>query len=120
MQRQTGNRDSPWRLRRGEDNGEDPREDLEESRWKILERIGTYAADELSGEETRDVERLDLEDPKKQRLATSYRRILDLLRTVAEKPLEVPEVVVGCDIGRAAVENRAAEEPRQSERGKAG
>ena len=100
-----------WRLRREDDLSED----LWEGGWKILERIGTYAAGELSGEEAREVERLEFEDPTKQHLAESYRRMLDLLRAVAEKPPEVPKVVIDHAIERAAVENSSAEHTRQDD-----
>ena len=41
--------------------------------WEVLERIGTYAAGELFGEEARqEVERLALERTEMRRLADSY------------------------------------------------
>jgi anti-sigma-K factor RskA len=63
-------------------------------RWEILERIGAYAAGELSGEEARKAERLVLKNAEVLRLADSYARMLTLLRTIGEETSEVPQAVI--------------------------
>jgi len=40
-----------------------------EQRWEILEKVGSYAAGELEGEEAREVERLMFGRPDYRRLA---------------------------------------------------
>jgi anti-sigma factor RsiW len=72
-------------------------------RWEILERIGAYAASELSAEEARDVERLILEDPEALRLAESYLRMIALLGAIGDESPEVPEEVIDYVIRRAYV-----------------
>jgi hypothetical protein len=71
--------------------------------WEILERIGAYAANELSTEEMREVEQLILDDPEALRLAESYLRILALLGAIGEETPEVPEAVFDHAIRRAVV-----------------
>jgi len=66
----------------------------EQERWEVLERIGAYAAGELEGEEAREAERLIFERADYRRLAESYARMLVMLNTLGNEPVEVPEVVV--------------------------
>ncbi len=69
-------------------------------RWEMLERIGAYAASELSPEETREVEQMILEA---LRLAESYLRMLALLGAVGEEPQEVPQAVIDYAIRRVTI-----------------
>ena len=71
--------------------------------WEILERIGAYAASELSPEEMREVEQLILDDPEALRLAESYLRMLAMLGAIGEETPEVPEAVIDHAIRRAVV-----------------
>lgn len=57
------------------------------ARWEILEKIGAYAAVELSTEEARETKRFILEEPKAWRLANSYIRLLALLGAIGEESL---------------------------------
>ena len=72
-------------------------------RWEILEKVGAYAAGELEGEEAREVEQLIFERPDYRRLAESYARMLVMLTTLGNEPVEAPESVVGYAIRRAYV-----------------
>jgi len=72
-------------------------------RWEMLERIGTYAAGELEGEEARQVEQLIFERPEYGHLAESYARMLVWLSTLGSEPVEAPEAVVGYAIRRAYI-----------------
>ena len=72
-------------------------------RWEILERIGAYAAGELSGEEARETERFILEDPDGRRLAESYARMLVLLAAVGQESPDPPEAVINYAIRRAYI-----------------
>ncbi len=72
-------------------------------RWEVLERIGAYAASELSPQEAREVERMILEDPETLRLAESYLRMLALLGAVGEESQEAPQAVIDYAIRRAAI-----------------
>ncbi len=72
-------------------------------KWEVLERIGAYAASELSAQEARQVERLILEDPEALRLAESYLRMLALLGAVGEETPEVPQAVVDHAIRKAMI-----------------
>ena len=74
-----------------------------EQRWEMLERIGAYAAGELEGEEAREVEQLIFERPDYRRLTESYARMLVMLTTLGNEPVEAPEAVVGYAIRRAYV-----------------
>ena len=74
-----------------------------QDRWEILERIGAYAASELSPEEMREVEQLILEDAEALRLAESYLRMLAMLGAIGEETPEVPEAVIEYAIRRAMV-----------------
>ncbi len=71
--------------------------------WEVLERIGAYAASELSPEEAREVERMILDDPEALRLAESYLRMLALLGAVGEEPQEAPQAVIDHAIRRATI-----------------
>ena len=73
----------------------------EEERWEVLEKIGAYAAGELEGEEAREVEQLIFERPDYRRLAESYTRMLVMLTTLGNEPVEAPEAVVGYAVRRA-------------------
>jgi hypothetical protein len=70
-------------------------------RWDILEKIGAYAASELSGTQSREVEQLILEDPEALRLAESYLQMLALLGAIGDESPEVPEAVIEYAIRRA-------------------
>ncbi len=72
-------------------------------RWEVLERIGAYAAGELTGEEARETERLILENPEARQLAASYVRMMALLGAIGREEIEAPEAVVNRAIRRAYV-----------------
>jgi len=74
-----------------------------DQRWEILEKVGAYAANELEGEEAREVERLMFERPDYRRLAESYTRMLVMLNTLGNEPVEVPDDAVGYAVRRAYV-----------------
>ena len=74
-----------------------------EQRWEILEKVGSYAAGELEGEEAREVERLMFERPDYRRLAESYTRMLVMLDTLGNEPVEVPNTAVGYNVRRAYI-----------------
>jgi len=70
-------------------------------RWETLEKIGAYAASELSPEEAREVERTILADPEALRMAESYLRMLALVNVIGEESPEVPEAVIDYAIRQA-------------------
>jgi anti-sigma-K factor RskA len=70
-------------------------------RWEVLEKIGAYAAGELEGEEAREAEQLIFDRLDYRRLAESYARMLVMLSTLSEEPVEAPEVVIGYAVRRA-------------------
>lgn len=72
-------------------------------RWEILERIGAYAAGELSGEEARETEVLILQNPEARELAASYVRMMALLGAIGREEPEPPEAIVNRAIRRAYV-----------------
>ena len=72
-------------------------------RWEILEKVGACAAGELEGEEARKVEQLMYERPDYRRLAESYTRMLVMLDTLGNEPVEVPSAAVGYAVRRAYV-----------------
>lgn len=74
-----------------------------EQRWEMLEKIGAYAAGEIEGEEAREVEQLIFERPDYRRLAESYARMLVMLDTLGNEPVEAPEAVIGYAIRRAYI-----------------
>ena len=71
--------------------------------WEILEKIGDYAASELSAEEARQIEQLILEDQEVLRLAESYMRMIALLDAIGNGSPEVPEAVINYAIRRAYI-----------------
>jgi anti-sigma-K factor RskA len=75
----------------------------DDRRWEMLEKVGAHAADELEGEEAREVERLMFERPDYRRLVESYTRMLVMLNTLGNEPVEVPENTVGYAVRRAYV-----------------
>ena len=75
----------------------------DDQRWEILDKVGAYAAGELAGEEARAVERLMFERPDYRRLAESYTRMLVMLDTLGNEPVEVPTNAVGYAVRRAYV-----------------
>ncbi len=74
-----------------------------EERWEVLELIGAYAAGELEGEEAREAEQLIFDRPDYRRLAESYARMLVMLSTLSNEPVEAPEAVVNYAVRRAYV-----------------
>lgn len=75
----------------------------DQGRWETLERIGAYAAGELEGDEASEVEQLIFERPDYRRLAESYARMLVMLTTLGNEPVEAPEVAIGHAVRRAYV-----------------
>ena len=74
-----------------------------EEHWEVLELIGAYAAGELEGEEAREAEQLIFERPDYRRLAESYARMLVMLSTLGNEPVEAPEAIVGYAVRRAYI-----------------
>lgn len=74
----------------------------EADRWEILERVGSYVAGELAGEEAYDIERFVLETAEGRRLARSYARMLAQLDAIGEAPPVPLEAIVGRAIRSAA------------------
>ncbi len=74
-----------------------------EDRWELIEMIGAYAAGELDSEESRETERLLLEDNDRQRLVESYSRMLVLLSVMGQESPEAPDAVINYAIRRAYV-----------------
>src|ERR687895_982288 len=72
-----------------------------EERWEVLELIGAYAAGELESEEAREAEQLIFDRPDYRRLAESYARMLVMLSTLSDEPVEAPEVIVSYVVRRA-------------------
>ena len=72
-----------------------------EERWEVLELIGAYAAGELESEEAREAEQLIFDRPDYRRLAESYARMLVMLSTLSNEPVEAPEAVVSYAVRRA-------------------
>ncbi len=71
--------------------------------WEMLERIGAYAAGELSGQEARETERFILENTEGRRLAESYARMLVLLSAIGEESSVPPDGIVNYAVRRAAI-----------------
>jgi anti-sigma-K factor RskA len=83
--------------------------DVAEERWgEILERIGAYAAGELSGEEAREAEQLILKNAEVRRLVDSYARMLTLLRVIGEELPEAPEAVIDHAVRQALAKKARA------------
>ena len=72
-----------------------------EDHWEVLELIGAYAAGDLDGEEAREAEQLIFERADYRRLVESYARMLVMLSTLGDEPVEAPEVVVSYAVRRA-------------------
>jgi len=71
-------------------------------RWEVLERIGAYAASELTAQEARQVEQLILDDPHALRLAEAYLRMLALLALIGDEDSpQVPDTLINHVIRRA-------------------
>lgn len=77
--------------------------DDRDERWEALELIGDYAAGELEGEEAREAERLIFERPDYRRMAESYARMLVMLDTLGQEPVQAPQVSVSYAVRRAYV-----------------
>src|SRR3712207_124156 len=72
--------------------------------WEMLEKIGAYAASELSPDEASQVEQMILENPQALRLAESYMTMLALLGAVGEEESpQAPQAVIDYAIRRAAI-----------------
>ena len=69
----------------------------------MLELIGAYAAGELEGEEAREAEQLIFDRADYRRLAESYARMLVMLSTLSNEPVEAPEAIVSYAVRRAYV-----------------
>jgi anti-sigma-K factor RskA len=70
-------------------------------RWEVLEVIGAYAAGELEGEEAREAEQMLFNRSDHRHLAECYARMLVMLSTLSEEPVEAPEVIVSYAVRRA-------------------
>ena len=75
----------------------------DDGRWEILEKVGSFAAGELEDQEAREVEQLMYGRPDLRRLAESYTRMLVMLDTLGNEPVEVPSAAIGYLIRRAYV-----------------
>jgi anti-sigma-K factor RskA len=75
----------------------------QEDTWALLELVGAYAAGELEDEEAREAEQLVFERPDYRRLAESYARMLVMLSTLSNEPVEAPEAIVSYAVRRAYV-----------------
>jgi anti-sigma-K factor RskA len=73
----------------------------QEDAWALLESVGAYTAGELKGEETREAEQLIFARPDYRRLAESYARMLVMLSTLSNEPVEAPEAIVSYAVRRA-------------------
>ena len=73
----------------------------QEDAWALLEIVGAYAAGELEGGEAREAEQLMYDRPDYRRLAESCARMLLMLSTLSEEPVEAPEDIVSYAVRRA-------------------
>ena len=73
----------------------------QEDAWALLELIGSYAAGELQSEEARAAEQMLINQSDHRHLAESYARMLVMLSTLSEEPVEAPEVIVSYAVWRA-------------------
>jgi anti-sigma-K factor RskA len=73
----------------------------QEDAWALLEKIGSYAAGELEGEEAREAEQMLFNRSDHRHLAECYARMLVMLSTLSEEPVEAPEVIVSYAVRRA-------------------
>ncbi|MGH3146852.1 MAG: hypothetical protein ACRDTR_13735 [Rubrobacter sp.] len=71
------------------------------SRVEMLERIGAYAAGELSGEEASAMERLILTDPESRHLMETYDRMFVLLSVMQQEAPDAPDAVINHAIRHA-------------------
>ena len=76
---------------------------IEADRWDVLEKIGAYAAGELTGAEARETEALILTSPEARRLAASYVSMMALLGAIGREEPEPPEAIVNRAVRRAYV-----------------
>lgn len=74
---------------------------MDGARMEMLEKIGAYAAGELSGDEARETERLLDSDPEARHLAETYERMFVLLSVMQQEAPEAPDRVVNHAIRRA-------------------
>lgn len=72
-----------------------------EERWELLERVGAYAAGELTGEEARETERLLTENDDYRRLAEAYTRMFVFLSVAGQESPDAPESVLNHALRRA-------------------
>jgi hypothetical protein len=72
-------------------------------RWEVLEKIGAYAAGELTGDEALEAEQIIFERADHRRLAESYARLLVMLDTLGGEPIEAPEVDLSFVMRRAYI-----------------
>lgn len=70
---------------------------------QAIERIGAFAAGELSEEEARETERLLLEDPDQRRTAEAYNRMFVLLSVMQQEAPDAPPGIANHAIRRAYV-----------------
>ena len=75
----------------------------DDRRWEILEKVGSYAAGDLEGEEAREAEQLIFGRADYRRLAESYARMLVMLSTLSNEPVKAPEAIVSYAVRRAYV-----------------
>jgi anti-sigma-K factor RskA len=73
----------------------------QEDAWALLEVIGAYAAGELEGEEAREAEQMLFNRSDHRHIAECYARMLVMLSTLSEEPVEAPEVIVSYAVRRA-------------------
>jgi hypothetical protein len=73
----------------------------QEDAWALLELIGSYAAGELEGEEAHEAEQMLFNRSDHRHLAECYARMLVMLSTLSEEPVEAPEVIVSYAVWRA-------------------
>jgi anti-sigma-K factor RskA len=73
----------------------------QERYWEVLELIGSYAAGELEGDDSREAEQLIFERAEYRRVAESYARMLVMLSTLGNEPVEAPEAIVSYALRRA-------------------
>jgi hypothetical protein len=73
----------------------------QEDAWALLEIVGAYAAGELQGEEAREAELMLFNRSDCRHLAESYARMLVMLSTLSEEPVEAPEDIVSYAVRRA-------------------
>ena len=88
---------------------------MEHLSWKMLQRIGDYAADELSGEQFLKTLRLVLEDDQIRHVAEAYVRMLALLRAVGTQSPDPPEALAQQAVLRALEAERTAAAPSRKE-----